>query len=271
MRNNLAVLTLFVKIDNKKKLNQCKKMIRSYFKNLDIKEKIQGANKAGWLQLTIEGEDEKIATNYLNNKIGLVPIRLKTIKKNLTYRGRISNFNKNKSLLIDIGIFSPQICLATITLEKIQNQLIKNKKTSLNDISLLFGLAIGLPLNIKVLNIFKEENRIEAELSDLQLSLFDVWQKSFLDRLIIIGVSRSQIKKTLKLTRLNKDVIDVESLSLFVHVLTCKLGTDAAGLIPRIGKNIKNAKLTVFNSEKIHRIIKMNVGRAGVEPATFGS
>lgn len=246
-----------MKIDDKKKLNQSKKIIQSYFENLDVEEKNLGANKAGWLQLTIEGEDEKIATNYLNDKIGLIPIYKETIKKNSTYKGRISNFNENKSLLIDVGIFSPQISLATITLEKIQNQLIKDKKTSLKDISLLFGLAIGLPVNIKVLNILEEENQIEAELSDIQLSLFDSWQKSFLDRLIVIGATRSQVKKTLSLTRLIKDVINVESLGLFEQVLTCKLGTDAVGLIPRIGRILKTAKLTVFNPKKIYMALTL--------------
>jgi hypothetical protein len=252
----LTILTLFVKIDNKKKLNQSKKIIQSYFENLEVEEKILGANKAGWLQLSIDGEDEKIATNYLNNKIGLIPIYKENINNNSNYKGRISNFIENKSILIDMGVVSPQISLATITLKKIQKQLMKDKKTSLKDISSLFGLIIGLPLNIKVLNIFEEETKIEAELSDVQLSLFDSWQKSFLDRLIIIGASRNQIKKTLNLTRLNKDVIDVESLGMFVQVLTCKLGTDAVGLIPRIGKILKNTKLTVFNPKKIHMILQ---------------
>jgi hypothetical protein len=246
-----------VKIDDKKKLNQCKKIIQSYFENLEVEETNLGVNKAGWLQLTIDGEDEKIATNYLIDKIGLLPIYKETIKNNSSYKGRISNFNENKSLSIDMGIFSPHISLATITLEKLQNQLMKGKKTSLMDISSLFGFTKGLPLNIRVLNKSEKENQIEAELSDTQLSLFDSWQKSLLDRLIIIGASRNQIKKTLNLTRLNKDVIDVESLGLFVHALTCKLGTDAVGLIPRIGKILKNAKLTVFNPKKIRMTLEL--------------
>ena len=44
----------------------------------------------------------------------------------------------------------------------------------------------------------------------------------------------------------------MESLGLFEYALTCKLGTDAAGLIPRIGKILKTAKLTVFNPKRIH-------------------
>lgn len=254
----MTKLNLFVKINDKKKLNQSKKIIQSYFENLDVKETNLCVNKAGWLQLNIDGEDEKIAINYLIEKIGLLPINKEIIKKNSSYNGKISNINENKSLLIDIGIFNPRLSLATISLEKLQNQLMNGKKISLKEIISLFGFAKDLPLKIKVLNISERENHIEAELSDTQISLFDSWQKSLLDRLIIIGVSRNQIKKALNLTRLNKDVIDVESLDLFVHALTCKLGTDAVGLIPRIGKILKNAKLVVFNPKKIHLILELN-------------
>jgi len=245
-------LTLFVKIDNNKQLSQSKKIIRSYFENLDVEEKILGANNAGWLQLSIAGEDEKIATNYLIDKFGLCPISKDALKKNSLFKGKIFNFHENKVLSIDMGIIKPQFSPATITLKKIQNQLMKDKKISLKNISALFGFAVGFPLNIKVLNIWEKENQIEAELSDKQLSLIESWKKSFLDRLIVMGASHNQIKKTLNLTRLTKDVINIESLGLFEHVLTCKLGTDAAGLIPRIGKILKTTKLTVFNPKKIH-------------------
>ena len=51
----------------------------------------------------------------------------------------------------------------------------------------------------------------------------------------------------LERTRLNRDVIGMEALGLFEHALTCKLGTDAAGLIPRIGRYMRHADFSVFN------------------------
>jgi hypothetical protein len=230
--------------------------MRSYFENLDVKEKILGVNNAGWLQLSGEGEDEKLAINYLKKKIGFCPAHKNNIKKNSSLKGKICSFHENKMFSIDIGVFNPKILLATISLEKMQEQLMNNKKTSLARISTLFGLTAGLPINIDVLNIFETENQIEAKLSDFQLSLFMLWQKSLLDRLIIIGATRNQIKKTLKLTKLAKDVIGVESLGLFEQVLTCKLGTDAVGLIARIGRTLKTAKLKVFNPKKIHLALR---------------
>jgi len=38
---------------------------------------------------------------------------------------------------------------------------------------------------------------------------------------------------------------------MFEHAVLCKLGTDAAGLIPRMGKNLRKAVFSVFNPRKI--------------------
>jgi hypothetical protein len=44
---------------------------------------------------------------------------------------------------------------------------------------------------------------------------------------------------------------------LLEHALTCKLGTDAAGLIPKIGRNLKNAKFAVFNPKSLRAFLKV--------------
>jgi hypothetical protein len=88
---------------------------------------------------------------------------------------------------------------------------------------------------------------MEAELSSTQVKMFKNWQDSLLDRLIILGITTDEVTSTLERTRLNRDVINIEALGLFEQVLTCKLGTDATGLIPRIGRYIRNTQLLVFN------------------------
>jgi hypothetical protein len=50
---------------------------------------------------------------------------------------------------------------------------------------------------------------------------------------------------------LNRDVLNVEPLGLFEFAVTCKLGTDAAGLIPKIGKNLRSATFTVFDPKRL--------------------
>lgn len=252
----MTLLTLLVKISKKSQITQIKQKFRSYFENLDVEEKILGVNAAGWLQVSLEGEDEKIATNYLIKKIGLCPIDINNLKENSQLSGNISAFNGSNNFFIDIGVFKPRNFLAIISLEKLQGQLAMGEKNSLKKIVTLFGLTEGLIVNINLLKINKETDFVEAEFSEKQLSLFNFWKKSFLDRLIILGSTYNEAKKAISLARLGKDVINIESLGLFEQVLTCKLGTDAAGLIPRLGKILRTAKLTVFNPKKIHLFYK---------------
>jgi hypothetical protein len=241
-----------MKVNNKNQLDHIEKTIHSYFKNLDVDEIILGINDADFLQISISGEDKKIANKYLIDKIGLCPENIDKIHINSILDGRISKFHGNSKVFIDIGVLKPYFIPAIISLEKLREQLIPINKPSLKTISALFGLTIDLPISIKIINIIKEKRYIQAELSKKQISLFDSWKKSLLDRLIITGASHNQIKKALNLNKLSKDVIDIESLALFEQVLTCKLGTDARGIIPKIGGILKNSQFTVFNPKKIH-------------------
>jgi hypothetical protein len=49
---------------------------------------------------------------------------------------------------------------------------------------------------------------------------------------------------------LNRDILGIEPLGLFEHAATCKLGTDAEGLIPKIGKSLRNSTLQVFSPRR---------------------
>ncbi len=79
--------------------------------------------------------------------------------------------------------------------------------------------------------IIEEVEELQAELTVEQVEKLHSWQQSLLDRLIILGASKETIENVLERTRLTRDVIDVEALGMFEHALTCKLGTNAAGLV----------------------------------------
>ena len=185
-------LTLFLKANNKKKLNQVKKILRSYLENLNVETRILQIQNAGWFQLSIKGEDKKIAASILTNKIGLCPKNIDNIKTNSILNGRISEFHENKQISIDIGIFEPNVIHATLSLERLNDQLLLNNKLNLKQISTFFGLTKELPTEIKIIGINKEKKFIQTELSKNQLSLFESWKKSLQDRLIIIGATRSK-------------------------------------------------------------------------------
>jgi len=118
---------------------------------------------------------------------------------------------------------------------------------ALKKIADLFGFVENLPLSVKICSVNKEKSRVEAVLSEKQLALYRSWTKSLLDRLIVLGASFNEIVLALKKTGCNRDVINTERLGLFENAVVCKLGTDAVGLVPKIGRKLRNANFSIFN------------------------
>lgn len=244
-------ISLFVKPKNKRQFNQIKKILHSIFIDIDVEIKHLEIMPSGWLNLTVDGEDEQIAVNYLTKEIGICPKNLANIEKNDNVNGEIVDFYKNELLLIDVGIFEPKTVYCSIPIDKLLNQLSLNRKASLRQLAKLYGLTKELPIRVDIKEINEEKNFIPTNLSEKQINLFNLWKRSLLDRLILQGITCNEAKKALTITGLTRDVIDIKTLSLFTQVLTCKLGTQAVGLIPRLGKLLKVSKFTVFNPKKL--------------------
>jgi hypothetical protein len=228
------------------------KFLKSRLKDLQADVKIHPATSQGWVQVDITGEDEKVALRYLADEIGLCPVRLSDVEKFSTLKGYITAVEKDKSALyVDLGIFQPRTVKAAIPLQCLQAQLGDGRKVALKKLSELFGFCENSPLSIKILGKNGGEEFVEASLSEDQLACYRSWTKSLLDRLVILGASIYDIRSALKMAGLNRDVLNVEPLGLFEFAVKCKLGTDAAGLVPRIGKNLRSATFTIFNPRKV--------------------
>ena len=251
----MTTLTLLTKINDDNQLEQIGKALKVSFEGLEVETKILGTVADGWVQIAVAGEDEEVATNYLIQEIGLCPSNFGNVRKLSTLKGYNENIGKNGGeLSIDVGVFQPKIVHATIALRHLQAQLVDGRKFALRKIAELFGLCEDLPVSVKVSSLNEEESRIEAELSSRQIRKYAVWRESLLDRLLVLGPSLHEVKATIEHAKLKRDVIDVEPLGLFEHALTCKLGTDAAGLIPKIGRTLKKAYFSVFNAKTVMKL-----------------
>lgn len=254
----MTALTLLTKISNNSQLKQVDRALKFSFKGLEVDAKIPGTVADGWVQLALSGEDEGIATNYVIKEIGLCPTNFGNVRKFSTLKGYIKNFGGNDGeLSVDVGVFQPKTVYATIPLRRLQAHLVDGRKVALRKIAELFGLCEDLPVSVKILGLNEEESRIDAELSSGQIKKYAVWRESLLDRLLVLGSSLHEINMALERAKMDRDVIDVEPLGLLEHALTCKLGTDAAGLIPRIGRNLKNAKFAVFNPKRLRKFLNI--------------
>ena len=244
----MTTLTLLVKASNAGQLRQVGDLLSAEFEELDVEAKVLGNPINKWVQVSLSGEDETIAASYINKEIGTCPTTLENAKNQPVLRGYILKVDQTKQeLKVDVGIFEPEVMHASVPLSRLQAQLAEGRDVAFKKIVEAFGLAEGLPLSVKVIG---EEEGLGAELSTQQVEKLLGWQQSLLDRLIILGASRDTVDSVLERTRLERDVIDVETLGFFEYALTCKLGTDAAGVIPRIGGYLKKLVFVVFSAKK---------------------
>lgn len=251
----MITLTILSKINNSYQSRQAEKMLNEPLRELSVKAKIIGVTADRWAQVNLEGEDETIAATYITNEIGTCPVRMENLKETAEIKGYITVFEKNaEELLIDVGVFQPKTKLARIPLQRLQEQLVNGENVALSKAIELWALCRDLPLSVNIVQLDEKEDRMKAEFSDHQVKKLKIWQESLLDRLLVLGSSLQDIKYVLEAERLGRDIINVETLGLLEYSLTCKLGTDAAGLIPKIGRRLRKAKFAVFNSKKLHNL-----------------
>jgi hypothetical protein len=221
-------------------------------RGLKVKTNILEADSLGWVHVSISGEDENVAIRYLADNIGLCPAGLEKIRKYSKLKGYVTDPSKSKNeLWVDIGVFSPSHVDAAVSLNQLQAQLGDGRKIALGKMAELFGFCENLPLRVRVTNADLEKKYIEAELSEKQQEQYADWTRSLLDRLLVLGASYGEVMSAIRRGEFNRDIVNVESLGMFEHAVLCKLGTDAAGLIPRMGKNLRRAVFSVFNPRKI--------------------
>ena len=247
----MTELTLLTKIYNSHQMKQIPTILADLLGDLDVQSAVKGTLAGRWVQLEVSGEDEAVATKLLEREIGFCPTTLENVKKFDTLKGYVTGLDKSKEdLFVDIGVFEPSPINASVSLIYLQAKLAEAQKTPLKRIAEFWGISNYLPLEIKVLEVKAEENKILAELQASQIRKYELWKESLLDRLIVIGASKQEIESAVDQEGLSRDVIDVEAFGMFEHALVCKLGTDAAGLIGRIGRRLRKANFTVFNPKK---------------------
>jgi hypothetical protein len=249
--NNLTIFTLFIKAYNKGQLKQIEESLQTTFEDLDAQVHVLDNPVNKWVKVEVTGEDEGVAKSYIAKHIGGCPTGINELSAGSELKGYIQKITNSEILAVDIGLSEPKTINVHIPLVTIQAQLLDGKEVPLKKIAELFALSVDLPISIKINDVYIAENIIEAELSATQVVLFKNWKDSLLDRLIILGTTADEVASTLERTRLNRDVINIMSLGLFEQVLVCKLGTDATGLIPRIGRYMRNTQFSVFNPKKL--------------------
>jgi len=224
---------------------------------LEAEVKFKGKSGRQWVEVEVSGEDEAVALQLLDREIGLAPVSFDKVKRFSILRGRVVSPGKDDAkLVVDVGVLSPRVCDAAMSLQRLQAQLTDGKKPALPSLIKLYCLVDHMPLHVKIVSKGDVEDELmEAELSEYQMSQFSAWIRSSLDRLIVLGAWLHDIERAVKVSGHGRDVIRIESLGLLEHAVVCKLGTDAVGLMPKLGPHMPIALLAPFLPRKIRKII----------------
>lgn len=249
----MTTVALSSKIYNEDQLTYVEDYLKTLFKGLMVHIEGLETTVDNRIQVTFHGEDEKAALSLLERKIGLSSTYFENLRKFSTVKGYLTKLDADE-ITVDIGVISPKTLEAIIPLQRLQAQLADGRKIAMQKIAELYGLTENMPFTAKITSL-GEEN-IEVELAEAQLATYRRWIKSLFDRLIVLGASQQEIRTALKKARCQSDVITTESMGLFEHAVVCKLGTDAVGLIPKIGKHLPNAKLEVFKPKALTDFFK---------------
>jgi len=238
------------------------RMLDSMVAGLEARIKILGQTERGWVKVEVQGEDEAVAINQLRRRFGLTPSSLEALKLPCILNGYAIDVGKvGYGIYVDVSLSTPNVVDALIPLHTLRAQLADGGKESMRRIAEVYGIVDNLPLSLRLTRVDTVARRLEAKLSDAQVSLFEGWVRDGLERVLAMGVPLEDAEEALRRSRLERDVVGIESLGLFEHSFLCKLGTQAPGIIGRLGKYLPGIPLHAYSPYNIWLKERITLGR----------
>jgi hypothetical protein len=224
--------------------------------DLDVQFKILGKTGENWIQVEVIGSDVPVVTHYFKQKFGLAPISLENVNLFNEVRGKIVDAGRvGYGLYVDVGVSSPRHIDVLLPLHVLRSQLANGIKLSVNNIVEAFALYDNRPLSIQVTRIDRAKGEVEGRLSTSQSALFEEWVSLDFDRVLVLGAPFSEVRRIVKRSPVERDVIKILPLGFLEQLLLCKLGTEGPGLIKGIGSLLPKTPIHCF-SPKRARIIR---------------
>ncbi|MEM2094877.1 MAG: DUF2110 family protein [Candidatus Bathyarchaeia archaeon] len=225
------------------------KYLRTQASELEVAVSLIGETKRGWAIVDIAGSDERVFAKYIGRKIGIAPTTFEELKPGIILRGKAVDVGKvGYGLFVDVGL--DEYIDAFISLYTLRRQLADGARVSARTILRTYCIVENFPMSIRLIKTDKASGEMEAELSDQQISMFENWYTNGFERVLAFGISAADIDEALKKTGLKRYVVRLEQLGLFEHSILCKHGTEAPGIIARLGEKLPGIPLSAFSPSK---------------------
>lgn len=221
--------------------------LNSLVSGLEVEVRIGETFGRGWIRIDVEGEDEIVAINQMQQMYGTTPSSLDTLGLPRIVSGHVVDSGKvGYGIYVDIGLQQPVSVDVLVPLHKLRAQLVDGERVSLRRIIEVYCLVDDLPVSLRLLKVDSKAARLEAEFSDAQIEVFEGWARDGLDRILALGVPRRDAEEVISRTGLRRDLAGIESLGSFEQCFVCKLGTQAPGIINRLGRGLTAVPLYII-------------------------
>jgi len=216
---------------------------------LSASAKLAGFSANGWAEVDIEGEDSEILQEIVSRRFGRAQTILGQVEAQGNYSGIISDVGDG--LNADIGVEKPGQIKVGIGLRALRAQLCDGKPLPAKQIAECYCVYPGWGLSVRITRMEPAARILEGWLSDSQIQLFSDAMASRLEQIRVFDCTRQRLESALRRANLERDVISLESSTLTTHSVVCKLGTDAIGLIPKLGSVLRKSELRPFLPKRI--------------------
>jgi hypothetical protein len=212
--------------------------------------KLLGFSNKGYARIELRGDDSEIVLELISQRLGLAHTDFSAIELYGNYEGIVSSHSA-ETLGVDLGIETPRSLSAKIGLNSLRAQLTDGKPLPLREIVDHYCLYPETKVSIRITGLERDEGTLEAWLADSQLQQYSEWIGSGLDRIQVLNCPQQVVESTIRRANLERDIITIEPLTLTSHSVLCKLGTDAIGLIPKLGRVLRESELKPFLPKRI--------------------
>jgi hypothetical protein len=212
--------------------------------------KIDGFSRGGWATISVDGGDAEILTELIARSQGRARTLLGNVELGRVYEGIIDGV-EGSIVGVDIGIETPGRVTVRIRPEVLRAQLADGKILRVEEITRDYCLLSGIRTAVRITRLDPDSRVVEGWFADIEINRLSYWVGSHLDRILVTDCFRHEVESAIRRAKLDRDIVAVESVTLTAHSVVCKLGTDAVGLIPKLGSILRKRELTPFVPKRI--------------------
>jgi len=213
---------------------------------LNASVKFEGSSHGGWAIVSITGEDSEIMSELTRSEFAVAHTESGLIKLQDNLPAEIVESDPN-GLKVDIGLGTKLQCL--IPTANLNAQLADGKALPLRQLMECYSLYPGVRVCVRVAE--KNDYEIKTWLADSSTDTIGDWVKTGLDRIQVLECFKTEAETAVTKAHLSRDVLAVDSMTLTTQSIVCKLGTDAIGLMPKLGRFLREQPLKPFQPRKI--------------------